>query len=413
MTSVPDEIDQGTDAPIDGAPAERRRQRAVESLGILDAAHQERLDRVTRMGQVMFGVPACSITMIDRDHAWYPSIQGLPNREVPREDTYCNRAVRIGGIVVSEDTAADPRFSDLPFVTSEPPLRFYAARTLRDPFGNRVGTFCLFDFAPRSFSEREEQMLEELGAWAEAEVLASAEMSRAHEAQTSMLPAAPLDLDGWQVEGMCMPALAVGGDYFDYAADQGILNFGVADVMGKGTAAALIGAGVRVALRAAHQAVIGGADLGLVMTRLEQGTVPDLERAGSFVTLFEGVADLTSGHLRWVDAGLGLALVVRGDGTAEQLTGQDMPIGVMPGEGYSQHETSVAPGDRVVVVSDGVLDLLPDPDDWLEPVADMVRRNDTARGLLTEVATLAVDSTPLDDVTVLAVYRCAEAEPGS
>ncbi len=389
--------------------AEQRRLRAVESVGVLDDVHQQRLDRLTRTAQVAFDVPASSITLIEADQAWYPTIQGLPSAPVPRKDTYCSRAIELGTVIVSNDTAIDPRFMDLPFATGDSALRFYAARTLRDPAGNALGTFCLFDFRPRDFSERERALLDELGAWAESELLASAEMTRAHTVQAAMLPEAPLELEQWQVEGVCTPAQAVGGDYFDYSVDGGKLSFGLADVMGKGTGAALIGAGVRVGLRAARGAVVAGTDLGRVITLLEQGSQADLDRVGSFVTLFEAVADLESGELRWVDAGLGLAVLVRADGTAEQMRGDDLPLGVLPGRGFHEHVTTMQPGDRLVVFSDGVLDLLDDENRWLEPIADLVRQHDAPRDLFAAVNSLARRRMPMDDITVLSVYRRHQA----
>lgn len=389
----------------DEVEAEERRLRAVENVGVLDDVHQQRLDRLTRMAQVAFDVPASSIIVIGSDQAWYPTICGLPGDPVPRHDTFCSRAIKMGTVVVSNDTAADPRFQDLPYARGEGALRFYAARILRDPAGNALGAFCVFDLQPRDFSERERDLLEELGAWAESELLASAEMTRAHMVQAAMLPDAPLELDQWQVEGVCTPAQAVGGDYFDYSVTDGLLSFGLADVMGKGTGAALIGAGVRVGLRAARSAVADGADLGRVITLLEQGSIADLDRAGSFVTLFEGVADLGSGELRWVDAGLGLAVLVRADGTAEQMRGEDLPLGVVPGRGFTEHVTRMEPGDRLVVFSDGVLDLLDDENRWLEPVADLVRRHAAPRDLFAAVNALARTRTPTDDITLLSVYR--------
>lgn len=386
---------------------DERRQRVTDSVGVLDANHQARLDRITRMATVAFDLPMSSITMLDGPWVRFPSTAGMPDDPMPREDTFCHRSVRLGGLVVSEDTLADPRFDDLALVDADPPYRFYAAYPLRDPYDNVMGTFCVYGHEPRRLDDRECALLAEMGTWAEAEVLALAEMARAHDAQVSMLPAAPLEHGDWHVDGMCLPALTVGGDYFDYAIDAGAMHVGLADVMGKGTAAALIGAGVRVALRAAHQAVVSGADLGLVLDRLEEGAIGDLERAGSFVTLFEGVADLATGRLRFVDAGLGLGVLVRADGTAEHVRGHDLPLGVVPGTGFTQHETVLEPGDRLMLLSDGVLDLLDDPDDWFEPLATILRRYQEPRAVIGDIATRAIDRTATDDVTVVVVQRRA------
>ena len=72
------------------------RQRAIEELGILDTPRDERIDRVTRIAQEMFGVPMVSVTLLDRDRQWRKSEIGLGGGEAPREDAFCDFTVREG-----------------------------------------------------------------------------------------------------------------------------------------------------------------------------------------------------------------------------------------------------------------------------------------------------------------------------
>src|SRR6476620_8761339 len=160
------------------------------------------------------------------------------------------------------------------------------------------------------------------------------------------------------------------------------MHVGMGDVMGKGTGAALVGAGTRAAVRGPHPAVTAGADLGVTVTQVARSLLPDLERAGSFVTLFEAAIDLDDGLLRYVDAGMGLALLRHADGTFERLSGRDRPLGVLPDDHWTEHETGVEPGDRMLVFSDGLLDLLPDPLAWVEAVGELLASHDSATGLL-------------------------------
>jgi phosphoserine phosphatase RsbU/P len=74
-----DDTTQGPDAS-----REERRQRAVESLGVLDGGPNERLDRITRLARTIFGVPLSSVTILDGDRAFFPSAQGFESREAPR-----------------------------------------------------------------------------------------------------------------------------------------------------------------------------------------------------------------------------------------------------------------------------------------------------------------------------------------
>ena len=375
----------------------------AENLGRWEQ-RSERLDRITRLARKVFDVTWTSITVLDDDRAWFPSAQGFDIAVMPREDTFCNHTVRADEDLLVPDALLDPRVRSLPAVV-EQGIRFYAGVPLRDPSGNAVGVFCLYDTRARDLDAEELQTLQDLAAWAEQELLASAEMLRAVQVQTSMLPAGPIRMAGWKVHGMCLPALAVGGDLFDYAVSDDVLHVGLGDVMGKGTGAALLGAGVRSALRGTHAAVVAGVDLGVTVTQVARALAPDLRRAESFVTLVEGAIDLDDGYFRYVDAGSGLCLVVRADGTLDRLGSQDLPLGVMTDDHWSERATTLEPGDRMVLFSDGLLDLVEDQVEWWVPIGAMVAAHDDPSDLLTHVADLTARVLPSDDVTVVAVFR--------
>jgi sigma-B regulation protein RsbU (phosphoserine phosphatase) len=391
----------GIETPVS---REERRQRAVESLHVLDDAPNDRLDRITRLARTVFGVPLSSVTVLDRDRAFFPSQQGFAVREVPRQETFCDRTTADDATLVVPDATTDARFALLGPVVDDH-IRFYAGEPLHDPAGNVLGTFCLFDTSPRELSEEELVTFRDLARWAEHELLSSNEMARAGLVQASMLPARGLRNGPWEVDGICLPALAVGGDFFDYGVNSDVLHVGLGDVMGKGTGAALVGAGVRAAMRGTHGAITAGVDLGIVATQVARGLIADLERTESFVTLFEAAVDLEDGTLRYVDAGMGLCLVVRHDGRVSQLSSQDRPFGVLPDDHWTEHWTELDPGDRLLIFSDGLLDLLDDPDDWLEPVGRLVAEAESTSALLRDLTTLTGRRMALDDVTVVAVFR--------
>lgn len=385
-------------------PEEDRRQRAVESLALTEGQAVERFDRITRLARTIFGVPLASITVLDNERAWFASIQGADLRELPRYETFSHRAHADNQVLVVEDAADDPRFADLPAVT-EGGIRFYAGRPLRDPMGNVVGTLCVYDTERRALEGEDLTTFVDLGAWAEQELVASTEMTQAGRVQASLLPARPVRLPGWTIDGLCLPALAVGGDFYDFRVSQGIAHVGLGDVMGKGTGAALLGAGVRAALRGTHEAVVAGVDLGVTSTQVARSLLSDLERAESFVTLLEVAVELDDGYTRYVDAGSGLALAVRADGRVERLRSEDRPFGVFDDDHWVERHLTLDPGDRLLLFSDGVLDLLDDPVDWAPEVGRLVAEADDGPGVLAAVLALGHARTPLDDVTAVVVAR--------
>ncbi len=382
---------------------ERRRQRAVESLG-LTGRSEERFERIVRLARKVFDAEWSSITVLDGDQAWFPGAAGFPGERMARDQTFCDRTTQAGEVVLVADATKDERFADLPAVV-ERGIRSYAGVPLRDPGGNIIAVFCIYDRAVRTFDEEEVQTLEDLAAWAQQELVSSSEMTRAGQVQASMQPSGPIQVDGWEVNGTCVPALAVGGDHFDYAVQNGIAHLGLGDVMGKGTGAALLGAGVRAAVRGTHEAVVSGVDLGVTVTQVARRMTPDLMRAESFVTLFDAAIDLDDGYLRYVDAGMGLCLVVRADGTVDRLDSDDLPLGVLPDDHWSEQSTTLHPGDRMLLFSDGLLDLVEDPEHWWEPVAELVLAHEDTTSLLSAIVRMAVDQVQLDDVTAVAVFR--------
>ena len=390
-------------APL-GADAERSRQRAVDALELSPNRVHPRLDRISRIAQKFFDASAASVTVLDHDRAFYPGSAGLDLVEGPRADTFCDVTTNLGDVLVIEDTANDARVQHLD-VVHDPGLRFYAGAPLRDDQGHVVATFCVFDDEPRHFDAQEMAYFLDLATWAQQELVESTEMAQARGVQASMLPQAAVRPEGFEVDGVCVPALSVGGDFYDFSTAGGVIHVAIGDVMGKGTGAALLGAGIRSALRGTLSAVTAGVDLGVTVTQVGHGQLSDLEAAGSFVTLFQAAIDTEDGRLRYVDAGSGLALLVHPDGSVEQLRGHDRPLGVLPDDFWTEHERTVGPGDRLVVFSDGLLDLLDDESAWLSEVGRLAREHSSVSGLLTAVRRMARSGSQQDDVTVVVVHH--------
>lgn len=140
------------------------------SLHILDTPAEERFDRITSMVQRVFKVPIVLITLIDSERQWFKSRVGLAAAETPRRISFCGHAILSDDAFVVPDAAADSRFADNPLVTREPFIRFYAGVPLHAAGGARLGTLCVIDRVPRSFSEEDTAALRDLAKWAELEL---------------------------------------------------------------------------------------------------------------------------------------------------------------------------------------------------------------------------------------------------
>lgn len=383
---------------------ENRRQRAVESLGLDEPVRNAQLDRVARIARATFGVDFSSITVMDNDRALYPGRGGFDIAESPRADSPCRLVIDSGEVVKADNARTDHRFDDVANMR-EADLGFYVGHPLTDGDGNVVGSFCLIDKEPRTLSDSEMTAFEDLAAWAQTELLSDAESERARTTQQALLPSASLELDDVRVVGVCIPANSVGGDYFDYGAVGTLVHVAMGDVMGKGTAAAIIGAATRSACRAVVPTVASGAGLGVGVDQIERAMIRDLQRTSTFVTYFHAVLDLETEQLHYVDAGSGLALLIRADGTTEQLEGSGFPLGIE----LQPHDTqsrALRVGDRLVLVSDGILDIVDDQRDWVVEVEGLVRAAADGPEALRSIAAVSRARVPIDDVTVVVLeYR--------
>jgi serine phosphatase RsbU (regulator of sigma subunit) len=170
------------------------------------------------------------------------------------------------------------------------------------------------------------------------------------------------------VKGVCLaslskPSLIVDGDFsVIHRLQADCFDVLVGDVMGKGVPAALIGAGIRATY---HQVL---ADLLLnspdrqalptpaqMVNQLHQLLTPRLAELASFASLALYRFDLGANTLTYVNAGHTPGLLLRAQQTSAMLlTGENLPIGVLPAEVYAQSEVALSQGDRFLSFSDGI-----------------------------------------------------------
>ena len=104
------------------------------------------------------------------------AVHGFEKTDLPRSESFCATTIDLGGALIVEDALHDARFNTLPAVT-ENGIRFYAGYPVEAPNGQRIGTLCLFDDTPRSFSSADRSLLRELALRVQAELWASARVA--------------------------------------------------------------------------------------------------------------------------------------------------------------------------------------------------------------------------------------------
>ena len=175
------------------------------------------------------------------------------------------------------------------------------------------------------------------------------ELRIARRIQEEMLPKSLLDRADLTVQGFLAPAKEVGGDLFDYFVRDEKLFFCIGDVCGKGIPAAMVMAVAHSLLR---QLCEQEEDPACIVGKLN-GEACRNNESGVFLTLFLGVLDLTSGRLRYCNAGHEHPLFIRD--TVEELPAlANVPVGAFNDFEYRGQETDVAPGAVLFLFTDGV-----------------------------------------------------------
>lgn len=231
------------------------------------------------------------------------------------------------------------------------------------------------------------------------------ELANAAKVQSDLLPRTMPNIEGFELAAKCVPAHEVGGDFYDWRQpNNAITAFWLCDVMGKGMSAALLMATVRAAMRA----VVRHSSPSEAMQYVTAALDDDFDRTSRFVTLFLGQLNSATRQLRYVDAGHGHVFLRRASGKVELLPERGMPMGVLPNTSYSEGVVTFAPGDTLLVYSDGVVDARPELELTPKTLAPYLDGAEHANEIVERVGTLLQPvGVPPDDFTIMAL-RCTE-----
>jgi sigma-B regulation protein RsbU (phosphoserine phosphatase) len=184
----------------------------------------------------------------------------------------------------------------------------------------------------------------------------------AKEIQTWLMPAAPPTVAGFEMAFATRPANTVAGDYYDAffrhdtagpATPGSPLLLVVADVAGKSIPAALLMATLQASLRTL--AGISTTPLELI-ERLNRYACEQNVGGQRFTTAFLAELDPATRQLTYINAGHNWPVLRRASGVIERLQAGGVPLGLLPNARYECGQTSLAPGDLLLVFTDGLVE---------------------------------------------------------
>ena len=246
-----------------------------------------------------------------------------------------------------------------------------------------------------------------------------AELSRdleiARQVQQNLFPKELPISPGWDFAGICRPARAVGGDYYDiFEVAPGKVILALGDVSGKGLGASLLMADVHAEIRSLASLLLDKLSelIQELNHRLLSETAPE-----DYLTLFVGILDLNTGELKYINGGHPPPVLIRQEGkTLEKLTDGGPIIGILDGSVYQQGICRMAKGDILVVYSDGVTEAMNDQEEMYEEKnlvqllndASGSKASDLMQLILKSVDDFRGDAEQGDDISLVVVQRNSE-----
>ena len=264
-----------------------------------------------------------------------------------------------------------------------------------------------FDAAPWAFL----MVLFILALELKDKLLAKDEIAVARQVQLAILPSTDPAWPGFAIWSHTRPANDVGGDLIDFIEEPSPDTLGVAlgDVAGKGLGAALLMAKLQASLRATAP---GAPDLAALGARLNGILCRDgLENR--FATLFYVEATKGGGGFRFLNAGHNPPLLARDGEVAVLDQAVSRPLGMFRDSGYTEGRLDLAPGDLLVVYSDGLVEArdAADREFGLERLQTLVATlrdrppAEAGRVILEEVDRFLGEERPQDDLSIILLQR--------
>jgi phosphoserine phosphatase RsbU/P len=230
------------------------------------------------------------------------------------------------------------------------------------------------------------------------------EAQEARAIQQALLPKSSPFIPGFAVSGLSIPAGAVGGDWYDFI-DLGDDRWGLvlADVSGKGTAAALLMSATRGMLRSLVENACTPAK---VLTKLNELLVDDFP-SGRFVTMVYAVLDPKGRTVTFANAGHLPPVLIESKGATLLETEVGLPLGIRRGQ-YSEVAIPLGDGARLALYSDGITEATnPDNEEYgvARLAAHLQQHEASKETLLDDVRAFANGAGLRDDATVITVHH--------
>ena len=237
------------------------------------------------------------------------------------------------------------------------------------------------------------------------------ELQLAALTQANFMPRELPELDGWEISATLIPARETSGDFYDvFCLPGNLLGILVADVVDKGVAAALF---MVLAWSLVRESAEQHADKPEQVFEIVNQKILSIMENLMYVTIFFGVLDMSTGLLKYANAGHPPGILCRKDGKLEHLAATGIPLGISEEQIWSQKSIRFSPGDGMVLYTDGIIEAF----NTLETMYGLNRLeagitehmdtsvSDLQQEILTDVSRFLAGELPQDDVALIVLKR--------
>lgn len=267
-----------------------------------------------------------------------------------------------------------------------------------DDDGKQMGVYAIY----RDITERKKAE--------EARIRLQEEMRMARDIQMNLLPKSNPELPGYDIAGKSIPALNVGGDYYDFIrlnAHQ--LAIGLGDVSGKGLPASLVMTNLQATIRGQ---TFFYAEAEECLERANKLLYRSTD-ASMFVSLFYGILDTQRHKLSYANAGQNEPYLFRARQKPLALLNRGIVLGIKDNASYSKEEIDLQPGDWLLLYSDGISEAMNEAEEEFgeEKLLEIVERHreDSANALIEKIIAAVNlhtgDGSQHDDMTIILLKR--------
>lgn len=162
----------------------------LKKLYLLDTPVEEAFDRLTRLATQIIDAPVALVSLVAADRQFFKSQCGLPepyatNRQTPLSHSFCQHVVASGQPLIIEDARRHPLVLDNLAI---PDLNViaYLGMPLTTPEGVELGSFCVIDGEPRTWTEQEVEVVRELAHSVMAEIMLRHELEARQHAEKNL-----------------------------------------------------------------------------------------------------------------------------------------------------------------------------------------------------------------------------------